>query len=316
MRTGLFLNELSLTSEASSVVEAQGKMKCLVGLLGEAVRLRCENVLRTHANVNHLLLAPSYHLHQWRNDQNVDRDERAFFNLLTLKTPYLVDLPADKFLSPGGYEVLCGGTTGIGLTSAYICDGLSVSLLADEIWDAAEIQAEVRSLNEDAEIEACITRLKHASRKSHITEHASWLANRNAFRVRNGGDIWELRVQILPQLNFSAHLQAIFESIGDNHFCFEPILRKLRNLQEVAANWKAGPFLHEQIEGKARQDSETTMQKYGAERKFLCSDDVRRTFCWHISLPSGWRLYYEPNPQNHSIFVGYIGQHLSTVKFN
>ena len=291
-------------------------MRCLVQLLGEAVQLNCKPDLRTHGNFQNLLLAPAYHLYQWRNDKQVDTDDRRFFNNLTVKTPHLVDIPKEQISSVMGCEILFNGTFGFGLTYAHVCDGLSISLQSDNCWDAAEIQADVKSLGENIEIETSSTRLKHASLKSHITNHAAWLTERNAIHIQSGKSLWELRSQIMGRLNFCAELQAALESIEENHFCFHGLLKKLKNLQAVASNWNSGSFPHEKIEGNARRDSQTTMDQYGEERKFTCSDGIERTFCWHINLPGEWRLYYEPNDENRTLFIGYIGKHLKTVKFH
>jgi hypothetical protein len=243
-------------------------------------------------------------------------DDRTFFNILTLKSPHLVDVPAEQLMSAMSCEVLHNGNVGLGLTSAYVCDGLSVSLSSGQNWVVPELFIDVNVLNEECNIETFHRRLRHASNKSHLDQHADWCSTRNAVQIRNGSELWDLRSQILNRLHFSASTQAAVSGVDENHFCFSALIKRLRNLQQIATDWHSGPFPHERVEGSARRDSEATMNMYSEERRFICVDNQERIFCWHANLPNGWRLYYEPNNADRSIFIGYIGKHLSTVKFN
>ncbi|MCI0674045.1 MAG: hypothetical protein L0Y64_26665, partial [Myxococcaceae bacterium] len=56
--------------------------------------------------------------------------------------------------------------------------------------------------------------------------------------------------------------------------------------------------------------------QFGAERIFLCPDGERRVFRLHSKVRVGeWRVYFIPDRESGRVTVGYIGPHLSTVRF-
>ncbi len=57
------------------------------------------------------------------------------------------------------------------------------------------------------------------------------------------------------------------------------------------------------------------MNKYGKERTFLCPDDKERRFERHVKLKfCNWRIYFFPVKPG-TVFIGYVGCHLPTVKY-
>lgn len=94
-----------------------------------------------------------------------------------------------------------------------------------------------------------------------------------------------------------------------------PVKKRLFELQKYSESWTEGNFDAKKL-SKATPESEATLRKYSQEHTFNCPDGKSRIFSWHVRLtPLAWRIYFYP--ENHrKIIVGYIGEHLPTVKFN
>ena len=101
---------------------------------------------------------------------------------------------------------------------------------------------------------------------------------------------------------------------------------KLRRLQRsldilekyCSDNWKFGNMNHSIINDlglNARPESTSTMQQYGDQRVFKNEKEENETFSIHFDISEGERAYIKGVSDEKSIFVAYIGVHLSTKKF-
>jgi hypothetical protein len=95
----------------------------------------------------------------------------------------------------------------------------------------------------------------------------------------------------------------------------EHVKDRLRKLQQYAESWTEGSFSSNKLHCSASPESEATLKQYSKERTFLCPDEKKRMFSWHVRLPLGWRIHFYPE-QPRKILIGYIGEHLPTAKFN
>jgi hypothetical protein len=82
--------------------------------------------------------------------------------------------------------------------------------------------------------------------------------------------------------------------------------------------WTFGGIKHSVINDlglNARPESSTTMQKYGDQRKFKNEMDEVETFSIHFDVSESERAYFKGVKEDFSIYIAYIGNHLSTKKF-
>ena len=91
----MVLNELSLKTPASDIYTARQLMSGLIETLRQATANGVKRILRTSNEINSLELAPNYHIYQWRNDPEVDREESRFFRTLVTKAPFWTDVFED-----------------------------------------------------------------------------------------------------------------------------------------------------------------------------------------------------------------------------
>lgn len=72
-------NELSLCTPAPDIITARQWMSQLILTLRQATTTGVRRILRTSNEINSLEIAPDYPIARWRNDPEVDREERRFY---------------------------------------------------------------------------------------------------------------------------------------------------------------------------------------------------------------------------------------------
>ena len=316
MSTEMILNELSIIG-LSDRHTARQRMELLVDTLIAATSSGFSRVLRTHEDVNGLLLSEGYTLAQWRNDPEVERERKQFLRLLITKAPFLsevVDLDLQERANLAEFKFEQQQCEGLGY--AYWLEGLAVSLLSGVQWDRHAVDLSMTELNPDGTWYEETISVRHASRRIHIAEHLQWLRSKQQSGVQNGTDLWHKRTALFQSLVFcedvGANLSSI-EVIGDR---LGQIVRKLQELDGYGSTWIEGAFRPDLLVSKASPESEATLQQYHHERTFLCPDGRERCFSWHLRLtPQAWRIYFWPLPSTRQIVIGYIGPHLRTVTY-
>lgn len=82
--------------------------------------------------------------------------------------------------------------------------------------------------------------------------------------------------------------------------------------------WKFGSIKHSVINDlglNARPESSTTMQMFGEQRNFKNEVGEVETFTIHFDVSESERAYLKGVNEDCSIYIAYIGNHLSTKKF-
>src|SRR5438128_805917 len=92
MSVELVLNELSLRTSFATVHEARVGMSQFIRTMVAATSKGIPSSLRTSVVIHAASLAPQYLLAQWRNDNDVNRDERSYFRSLVTKHPLLMEI--------------------------------------------------------------------------------------------------------------------------------------------------------------------------------------------------------------------------------
>jgi hypothetical protein len=88
----MVFNELSSNTPADDIPTARKWMSGFIQVLSQATRNGVKRVLRTHEDLSSIELAPDYPIARWRNDREVNQEERSFFRSLTAKAPLWSDL--------------------------------------------------------------------------------------------------------------------------------------------------------------------------------------------------------------------------------
>ncbi|WP_026734050.1 hypothetical protein [Fischerella sp. PCC 9605] len=311
----MVLNELSLRTPAADISTAQRLMSELIKTLRQATTSGVKRVLRTQSDINTIELAPGYPLARWRNDPEVDREERSFFRTLTAKAPFWTDIAEviknDFDLS----EFMHQGQQAIGLGFALVSDTLPVSLLSEDCWDYNRLQIEFRRIDENSEIVEEIVEIIHASRRNHVQEHTNWIQERICKCVSDGVELWSRREEFFPNLEFCDVVGKQLQNILTGQLELQPVINTLFALQNCCKSWQTGSFSVEGYSIDESGESEATLNKYGKERTFRCPDGQDRLFERHVKLRfCNWRIHFFPVKPG-KLMIGYVGRHLSTVKY-
>jgi hypothetical protein len=316
-------NELS--TPFSSVEQAKNELEYFINTCMEANSLGFK-MLHLHQNIGkdfyQLQIAPSYTMFQWLQDSNIEKELKSRFRSITTRTPLITDdYPIEKernYLSEFKIEINHKTRFADGLGVAYLLETLCVSFFSHELWDTDEINNIKRCYLTEADNEITeIIAVKHASKPAHLAKHKAWFEQKKRESLQKIRDLWERREEFFPQLVLCGEVEKQLTRLGIQSKFFDQIIEKLKQLNEYAKNWQNGSY----SDTKAKQygldvsgESEGTLKKYGRQRKFRLPNKKKQLFEKHIKT-GNLRFYFYPDEESHTIYVGYIGSHLSTVKF-
>jgi hypothetical protein len=314
MSVELVFNELSLRQPVENKSFARQIMTEFVACVRLVAEIGVSASLRADTSIHDLLLAPDYPIAQWRNDHEVDREERRYFRLINSKVPVLADLPNIAELVRL-QEFRFEGELANGLGIAELIGGLAISFGTDRKWAQDFVRIEVSSLNEREEIQKLPANVEHASSTQHVESHRAWIRSRLTDELEDGKQIWSRRNEIFPKLVLCESVGRRLTEIDPGSLAIRVIKHRLEQLNNYCLTWRAGAFDPQRLGLHASIESQPTLQQYGEQRTFRCPDGREQLFSWHCRLPGAWRLHFLPDLVSRTIIIGYIGPHLPTVVF-
>lgn len=130
--------------------------------------------------------------------------------------------------------------------------------------------------------------------------------------------LWTQKEDLFPSLLFCQCVYYQCARLG-NSPDFRRILVGLSKLDRFVGTWVTGAFdlkhIAESFGLTITGESQSTLAQYGDERIFALPSGGNKTFELHIKLGS-LRIHIYPDSQTHKVYIGYIGKHLRTVKYN
>jgi len=317
MSVEMVFNELSLKIPFDSKQVARRQMTKFIDTLRTSTSRGVKRKLCTTNNFDYFQLSVDYQIVQWRNDSEVEREERSFLRSLQDKNdPPLPDI-ADLSV-----ETNYLGTRPIGLEYAVVFEALAISIQSEEQWDCHRLQLTVTRLDEGGELVDDLIDVYHASSRNHVLDHTTWITERNRTNITSGSDLWNRRNELIPNLKFCDLTFEQLTALQEGNTMLRPIIRRLFEFEDYCKNWQSGAFSPEALPCLVTTDSQRTLQEYGLERTFLCPDGQQRLFSWHVRLtPLAWRMYFIPEEpkspkQSGKMIIGYVGSHLRTSHFS
>jgi len=200
----MVFNELSARTLAPDISTARQWMSELISTMREAKRCGLKG-LRTQTDFHDMVLAENYPLPRWRNDNEVNREERTFLRTLATKTPLSVDIPNREIkikVENPGCELSLQGIQAEGFKVSYYLETLAISLNSESLWNSSCIKLELIQIDENGELIEESVEVIHASHKNHVLEHADWIKNRLQSERLNGMELWKRRDELFPSLQF------------------------------------------------------------------------------------------------------------------
>lgn len=317
----LVWNELSVVNllspgspiGAGQAARVRSHMAQLVALMRVWAQAGLPRVIRIPLSIATSELAPGYSLQQWRNDPQIDRDQRQLFRLYSARTPELEDVLEEVRARGDVAEMHCEGRAARGLLAAWLLDGVSVSWDTHPVWRQANVRCVLHELGPAGDLVERPVEVPNAAYEQHIV---SWLSTRRLERERHladGRTVLERCAEWLPALRFVGSSPAQLLEWAPNREGWPFVLRSLCQLQDVCAVWGNNPFPHASISSPCSPEgSRVSSNDYlRSHREFVCEDGELRYFSWHVKhYKLNLRIHYHPDEQLRIVRIGYIGGHL------
>ncbi|MBF0628322.1 MAG: hypothetical protein HQL91_08875 [Magnetococcales bacterium] len=310
----MIFNELSLQPMAQSRDYARAHARIFVETMRTACQHGIRRQLRTQSGFSDSLLANNYTWRDWIRDSEVPKELRQYFLTIVTRAPFLNGLD-DLQEQETGFEFAIGHRSAEGLGATYLMGDLAISLLSEDEWDTHKVTLKINELLCDGSLRAFDSNIHHASRKEHIAvNHKNWIKEKLSLSVTDGTELWERSPTFFPSLLFCSSVQDQMVRLPKD--ALPAILRGLFCLEEYCRGWQSGGFNQNLLGCASSSESEATRNQYREERTFLCQDGTERFFNYHVKPGRPWRIHYDPSPGPGRLFIGYVGEHLRTVRHN
>lgn len=305
----MVFNELSARNRAPDISTARQWMSELIMTMREAKSCGLKGI-RIPADFHAMVLAENYPLASWRNDNQVNRDERTFLRTLATKTPLSVDISDLKIkikVEDPDCELSLQGSQAEGFKVAHYLETLAISLNSESLWNSSRIKLELTQIDENGELTEEIVEVIHASQKNHVIEHDDWIQKRQLTGVVDALELWNRRAELFSSLEFCDRLSEQIQSVVDPTM-LRQIVRKLFELEALSKNWTDGALDLEKLPSKVSPESESRLKQFREQLNIKCLDGTKRIFSLHVRMtPGAWRLHFCTELGPGKIIIGYIG---------
>ncbi|WP_308920634.1 hypothetical protein [Janthinobacterium sp. J1-1] len=236
------------------------------------------------------------------------RQEASYWMGLATKSPLLAELPChvkDRFL---GCEPAIKNV--YGTDSLVLCAlqaAIAISLPTDKIWENDQLTVNFEELLQDGSIVQATEKVDNLAGRSQA-DQIIIRYNDCAFNNIRSSNFWSEREKIFPSLIFGLDVERNILEIGDNQF--ETILGCLKDLDTSANKWnKTTPLIWGR---KVTPESHSVMSnpKLKEHRFFKNHKGKTQLYELHARYGSSGRIHLYICPDNFTVEIGYIGQHL------
>ena len=309
----LVFNELSAEEPARTRQAARVRMKDMLEAVAALAGGRAANLTAVDSfDLYGMRLATDYDLTGWLDDRTVDRELRIYFRTISTKLDELDTGEAvrDRFhLSE--FHVGNRGAPGLGL--AFLLGTVAVSLPSEERWrrvrirlrytwlenDGTERRRDVVAINvaDGAHADSAIDETSKQARVA-LTASPALLADRKR--------------ACFPHLGFGPDVDDQLARVPVE--MLHRIIAKLIVLDDAVRRWRRDAA-ESPVLPKIHSESEPTMQQYGDRRVFRSASGARETFRLHAMVGGRHRIHLRIDRRDRSVEIGYVGEHLPTVKF-
>ena len=235
--------------------------------------------------------------------------ESALFSIIQ-NTPYI---DAGEYIS---YEIYYKSKEACGFLYSHFYDEIAISI-PHSTWSDFDITVNRQVVCSDTgEILSDDTTIKHIGDLSLLKD--TWFESLIPIvSYNNANEFVQYYEDTYSKVKLSTSSISYLKNLN---------VGKLRRLQrsldilEMYCNekWKFGALKHSIINDIGlviRPESRSTMQQYGDQRMFRNERDENELFSIHFDISDSERAYVKGISSDKSIFIAYIGTHLSTKKF-
>ncbi|MDX1905031.1 MAG: hypothetical protein SFU27_12810 [Thermonemataceae bacterium] len=309
----LVFNEISLEKPAKSLQQASNAIQDMFSIADEVVKLHQQKVsILAKIFFNAISLSEDYTFQQWLTSLPKELKQR-YLNYIT-KSPIIQEYPEYHFR---GTE--CQGGF------AYACQNDLATISYDPYSEWAEIKYlitknSLEELEDDTEVVSEDLEVLHIPNASMVFKFEiffrnkiQFTQNKNFSNLKNIQDFWDNRETLLPNLHFCECVNEQIQVFSIDGKDFGIIFNKLSILNEYYAHNKEK--YPKDLGLNFSSESESTLNQYSQERIFQLPNGENQLFTLHIKLNSH-RVYFHFEKVTQKCYIGYIGKHLRTVKYN
>ena len=265
-------------------------------------------------------LGAEYNVAQWY--ASADPDQRRLFLYITTKTEleeYLDESLRDRFFLSefvvSGDHDSEHGMPARGLGLAYLLLGAAVSLPSEERWRMPRIRLHYAWIDEKGADQAKQVQVPNLSERGHAEAAADQLLQINrAHLTREPSNLAAMLGEVFPHLRFgrdvNRHVAKLPQSL------LPVLISKLITLDDASRAWRRNADLLGPTLPKCHPESKPTMQKYGAHRVFRDPEGKKATYELHAMAGASHRIHMRVVHDPRGVEIGYIGNHLPTIKHN
>ena len=316
----MILNELSSRFPLESPEDGRQIMGFFLDTCFEVKKMIHNDCILMDQDYQSFELARGYRIEQWRNDKEVDVEQKRKFRTLLNKS---VVYHSEEFEQEHPWdfrtEFQHRQCSSKGCLLVYEMDGVAVSFLNSEHWKIPEIEDAYIELADDGTLERNLVSIPNVSYTKNVEAFRRYYEQKKEERrytdILSGQDILRCAKEMFPNLVFCENaMQGCRKNVGVSEV--GQVYKRLLELQRAAEGMK-GRF-DKNILTKATPESEATLKQYSLEHTFRLPDGKIQLFSWHVRYTGGYagRIFFSPVPKEGIIYVGHIGHKLPTVKYH
>lgn len=308
-------NELSVNNGYPDKYAAKDGFEKSLKLSARMCELGFDKTIRTTKGFAQRNLTDNFSIYNWATDRlmGCDRDLQRYFLVSATKAPFIEDFFTEHEDKGSLVEFKCSNEKALGLGLAYLWRTFVLSLDCDEQFCNDKIELNFISLSNEATGDENIEVLSIWS-PEQVNRLEPQLRSILRNPIKTGKELIDKLCAFFPNLQLGLNTVGQLKHLTGNEQFFQEIVRHFEVLNDTMQQWIEGPFLVGGISWST--ESESTMQKFGNQRDFVCSDGISRRFSLHSKLISAnKRIYFFPIPENKTVHIGYIGDHLPTTKY-
>jgi hypothetical protein len=278
-----------------------------------------QDVLAAQAEINSIAFLLKYGSAHAQDGALLDKI-RAFRSIAT-RQPFL----SDDDMADGGdllevREASCAVPLSA-LQAAYWHDAPLVGFPTQAPWDASPLDVIVRTLGADGNLHEAAAQIMNLHSMAALSAIApTWRTARDA-AIQSGRQVWRDRDALFPALVLCGRTESQLCSWSQNATLLGQVIEDLRLLSDFTEKWRANDIaayshdalkafgLQRRVSGESESCANNPKRK--AERTFYLPHGEKAYFENHIKLAQGFRIHFYPNAGDQTVYVAYIGVHLS-----
>lgn len=187
-------------------------------------------------------------------------------------------------------------------------------------WTASPIPVFIEKMSDDGEIVNSTDELRNLYSIEQFEKEKQELQEKVQRQIRSGKELLEQSQTVYPYLCFCDKSQEQLRTWLYPVNLLEQVKNALNVLNTFAEYWRDGRiagYTHDELhrlglKNNVSGESESVRNnpKLKRAREFYLPTGEKAFFEYHVKFPRGIRMHFFVPPENHTVFIGYIGQHL------